>query len=165
MIEYPHLKTHRRFNLQQTTCLNSLASRLVTITDRHIEHPIITKKSTSDPWRYGCGCWVWFDLCDGSSSATVALGMLFHGSVIILGALTALLVGTVFRDEPLTTLVVAVVPTGSPCQRCSSIWRRGRPMTWRFDCWRRCGSTCTKNWNRWHPRTWSNDALVILSAL
>ena len=40
--------------------------------------------------------------------ATVALGMLFHGSVIILGALTALLVGAVFRDEPLTTLVIAV---------------------------------------------------------
>ena len=40
--------------------------------------------------------------------ATVALGMLNHGSVIILGALTALLVGAVFRDEPLTTLVIAV---------------------------------------------------------
>ena len=39
---------------------------------------------------------------------TVALGMLNHGSVIILGALTALLVGAVFRDEPLTTLVIAV---------------------------------------------------------
>ena len=40
--------------------------------------------------------------------ATVALGMLNHGSVIILGALTALLVGAVFRDESLTTLVIAV---------------------------------------------------------
>ena len=39
---------------------------------------------------------------------TVSLGMLNHGSVIILGALTALLVGAVFREEPLTTLVVAV---------------------------------------------------------
>ncbi len=39
---------------------------------------------------------------------TVALGMLNHGSVIILGALTALLVGAVFREEPLTTLVIAV---------------------------------------------------------
>ncbi len=39
---------------------------------------------------------------------TVALGMLNHGSVIILGALTALLVGAVFRDEPLNTLVILV---------------------------------------------------------
>ncbi len=39
---------------------------------------------------------------------TVALGMLNHGSVIILGALTALLVGAVFRQEPLTTLVILV---------------------------------------------------------
>ena len=39
---------------------------------------------------------------------TVALGMLNHGSVIILGALTALLVGAVFREEPLTTLVILV---------------------------------------------------------
>ena len=33
---------------------------------------------------------------------TLALGMLHHGSVIVLGALSALLVGAVFRDEPLT---------------------------------------------------------------
>ena len=39
---------------------------------------------------------------------TVVLGMLNHGSVIILGALTALLVGAVFRDEPLNTLVILV---------------------------------------------------------
>ncbi len=39
---------------------------------------------------------------------TLALGMLHHGSVIVLGALSALLVGAVFRDEPLTTLVVLV---------------------------------------------------------
>ena len=39
---------------------------------------------------------------------TVALGMLNHGSVIILGAFTALLVGAVFREEPLTTLVILV---------------------------------------------------------
>lgn len=39
---------------------------------------------------------------------TVALGMLNHGSVIILGALSALLVGAVFRDEPLNTLVILV---------------------------------------------------------
>ena len=39
---------------------------------------------------------------------TLALGMLHHGSVIVLGALSALLVGAVFRDEPLMTLVVLV---------------------------------------------------------
>ena len=39
---------------------------------------------------------------------TLALGMLHHGSVIVLGALSALLVGAVFRDEPLTTLLVLV---------------------------------------------------------
>ena len=39
---------------------------------------------------------------------TVALGMLNHGSVIILGALSALLVGAVFRDEPLNSLVILV---------------------------------------------------------
>ena len=39
---------------------------------------------------------------------TLALGMLHHGSVIVLGAFTALLVGAVFRDEPLTTMVVLV---------------------------------------------------------
>ncbi|MCE2456828.1 MAG: thiol reductant ABC exporter subunit CydC [Dehalococcoidia bacterium] len=39
---------------------------------------------------------------------TLVLGMLHHGSVIVLGALSALLVGAVFRDEPLTTLVVLV---------------------------------------------------------
>ncbi len=39
---------------------------------------------------------------------TLALGMLHHGSVIVLGALSALLVGAVFRDEPLTTYVVLV---------------------------------------------------------
>ena len=40
--------------------------------------------------------------------ATLVFGMLNHGSVIVLGALTALLVGAVFRDEPLTTLVIVV---------------------------------------------------------
>ena len=39
---------------------------------------------------------------------TLAMGMLHHGSVIVLGALSALLVGAVFRDEPLTTLLVLV---------------------------------------------------------
>ena len=39
---------------------------------------------------------------------TVALGMLNHGSVILLGAATALLVGAVVRDESLTTLVILV---------------------------------------------------------
>ena len=39
---------------------------------------------------------------------TLALGMLHHGSVIVLGALSALLVGAVFRDEPLATLLVLV---------------------------------------------------------
>ena len=39
---------------------------------------------------------------------TLALGMLHHGSVIVLGALSALLVGAVFRDEPLTTLLILV---------------------------------------------------------
>ena len=39
---------------------------------------------------------------------TLALGMLHHGSIIVLGALSALLVGAVFRDEPLTTFVVLV---------------------------------------------------------
>ncbi len=39
---------------------------------------------------------------------SLALGMLHHGSVIVLGAFTALLVGAVFRDEPLTTMVVLV---------------------------------------------------------
>ena len=39
---------------------------------------------------------------------TLALSMLNHGSVIVLGALTALLVGAVFRDEPLTPLVIGV---------------------------------------------------------
>ena len=39
---------------------------------------------------------------------TLVLGMLHHGSVIVLGAFSALLVGAVFRDEPLTTLLVLV---------------------------------------------------------
>ncbi len=39
---------------------------------------------------------------------TVAMGILHHGSVIVLGAFTALLVGAVFRDEPITTLVAIV---------------------------------------------------------
>ena len=39
---------------------------------------------------------------------TLALGMLHHGSVIVLGALSALLVGAVFRDESLTTLLILV---------------------------------------------------------
>ena len=39
---------------------------------------------------------------------TLALGMLHHGSVIVLGGLSALLVAAVFRDEPLTTLLVLV---------------------------------------------------------
>ncbi len=39
---------------------------------------------------------------------TVALGMLNHGSVILLGAATALLVGAVVRDESLTNLVILV---------------------------------------------------------
>ena len=39
---------------------------------------------------------------------TLAMGMLHHGSVIVLGAFSALLVGAVFRDEPLTTLLVLV---------------------------------------------------------
>ncbi len=38
----------------------------------------------------------------------LALGLLHHGSVIVLGALSALLVGAVFRDEPLTMLLVIV---------------------------------------------------------
>ena len=39
---------------------------------------------------------------------TLALGLFHHGSVIVLGALSALLVGAVFRDEPLTTLLILV---------------------------------------------------------
>ena len=39
---------------------------------------------------------------------TLAMGVLHHGSVIVLGALSALLVGAVFRGEPLTTLLVLV---------------------------------------------------------
>ena len=39
---------------------------------------------------------------------TLALGMLHHSSVIVLGAFSALLVGAVFRDEPITTLLVLV---------------------------------------------------------
>ncbi len=39
---------------------------------------------------------------------TVALGMLHHGSVIVLGAFSALLVGAVYRDEPISTLVILV---------------------------------------------------------
>ena len=39
---------------------------------------------------------------------TLALGLLHHGSVILLGAFSALLVGAVFRDEPLTTFLVLV---------------------------------------------------------
>ena len=39
---------------------------------------------------------------------TLALGLLHHGSVILLGAFSALLVGAVFRDEPLTTYLVLV---------------------------------------------------------
>ena len=39
---------------------------------------------------------------------TVAMGVLHHGSVIVLGAISALLVGAVFRGEPLTTLLVLV---------------------------------------------------------
>ena len=39
---------------------------------------------------------------------TLALGMLHHGSVIVLGAFSALLVGAVFRDEPITTLLMLV---------------------------------------------------------
>ncbi len=44
----------------------------------------------------------------GQFLITLALGMLHHGSVIVLGAFTALLVAAVFRDEPLTTMVVLV---------------------------------------------------------
>ena len=40
---------------------------------------------------------------------TLALGLFHHGSVIVLGALSALLVGAVFRDEPLTTLLILVL--------------------------------------------------------
>lgn len=40
--------------------------------------------------------------------ATVAFGVLNHGSVIALAAFSALLVGTVFRDEPLTTTLIIV---------------------------------------------------------
>ena len=40
---------------------------------------------------------------------TLALGLFHHGSVIVLGALSALLVGAVFREEPLTTLLVLVL--------------------------------------------------------
>ena len=39
---------------------------------------------------------------------TLALGLLHHGSIILLGAFSALLVGAVFRDEPLTTYLVLV---------------------------------------------------------
>ncbi len=39
---------------------------------------------------------------------TVALGVLNHGSVIALAAFSALLVGAVFRDEPLTTTLIIV---------------------------------------------------------
>ena len=39
---------------------------------------------------------------------TLALGMLHHGSVIVLGAFSALLVGAVYRDEPISTLVILV---------------------------------------------------------
>ena len=39
---------------------------------------------------------------------TLALGLLHHGSVILLGAFSALLVGAVFREEPLTTFLVLV---------------------------------------------------------
>ena len=39
---------------------------------------------------------------------TLALGLFHHGSVIVLGALSALLVGAVFRDEPLTILLILV---------------------------------------------------------
>ena len=39
---------------------------------------------------------------------TVALGMLHHGSVIVLGAFSALLVGAVYRDEPISTLITLV---------------------------------------------------------
>ena len=45
--------------------------------------------------------------------AVLALGVLHHGSVIVLGALSALLVGAVFRDEPLTTLIVLVCALAS----------------------------------------------------
>ena len=44
----------------------------------------------------------------GQFLVTLALGMLHHGSVIVLGAFTALLVGAVFREEPLTTMVLLV---------------------------------------------------------
>ena len=40
--------------------------------------------------------------------ATVAFGVLNHGSVITLAAFSALLVGAVFRDEPLTTTLIIV---------------------------------------------------------
>ena len=39
---------------------------------------------------------------------TLVLGLLHHGSVIVLGAVSALLVGAVFRDEPLNTLLILV---------------------------------------------------------
>ncbi len=41
--------------------------------------------------------------------ATLALGMLNHGSVILLGAFTALLVGAVFRGDDLTTPLIIVL--------------------------------------------------------
>ena len=40
---------------------------------------------------------------------TLAFGILHHASVVALGAFSALLVGAVFRDDPLTTLLVLVL--------------------------------------------------------
>ena len=40
---------------------------------------------------------------------TLAFGILHHGSVVALGAFSALLVGAVFRDDPLTAMLVLVL--------------------------------------------------------
>ena len=94
---------------------------------------------------------------------TLALGMLHHGSVIVLGGLSALLVAAVFRDEPLTTLLVLVC-VFAPLSALSSSWRRGKRMTWRTGCWRECGSTSMTSWSLWLPRTWSGAARATSSA-
>ena len=79
------------------------------------QHHAPTSRPTADQEEINIRSWsVWMRLLGlvrpvkWQFLITVVLGMLNHGSVIILGALSALLVGAVFRDEPLNTLVILV---------------------------------------------------------
>ena len=77
-------------------------------------HPPPTQTSEADDGASVRSLAVWFRLFGLVRPVrfqfliTVALGMLHHGSVIVLGAFSALLVGAVYRDEPISTLIILV---------------------------------------------------------